>query len=101
MKGKIRQVLTVALVLFAVVFTQAQVRTYSGVVVSSEDGQTMPGVSIKIAGTSRGTSADFDGNFSISAEKGQTLEFSFVGFQPVSVVLGDLWWLTVRPERKT
>ena len=95
MKGKIRQVLTVALVLFAVVFTQAQVRTYSGVVVSSEDGQTLPGVSIKIAGTSRGTSADFDGNFSISAEKGQTLEFSFVGFQPVSVVLGDLRDLTI------
>lgn len=95
MKGKIRQVLTVALVLFAVVFAQAQVRTYSGVVVSSEDGQTMPGVSIKIAGTSRGTSADFDGNFSISAEKGQTLEFSFVGFQPVSVVLGDLRDLTI------
>lgn len=95
MKGKCRQLLTLALVLFAVVFTQAQVRTYSGVVVSSEDGQTMPGVSIKIAGTTRGTSADFDGNFVISAEKGQTLEFSFVGYNPVSVVLGDLRELTV------
>lgn len=95
MKGKFRQLLTLALVFFSVVFAQAQVRTYSGVVVSSEDGQTMPGVNIKIAGTSRGTSADFDGNFSISAEKGQTLVFSFVGYKDKSVALGDARELTV------
>lgn len=95
MKGKFRQLLTLALVFFSVVFAQAQVRTYSGVVVSSEDGQTMPGVNIKISGTSRGTSADFDGNFTISAEKGQTLVFSFVGYKNKSVVLGDSRDLTI------
>lgn len=95
MKGKFRQLLTLALVFFSVVFAQAQVRTYSGVVVSSEDGQTLPGVNIKIAGTSRGTAADFDGNFTISAQKGQTLVFSFVGYKDKSVVLGDSRELTV------
>ena len=95
MKGNLRQLLTLTLVFFAVVFAQAQVKTYSGVVVSSEDGQTMPGVSIKVSGTSRGTSADFDGNFVISAEKGQTLEFSFVGYKTKAVKLGDAAQLTV------
>lgn len=95
MKGKFRQLLTLALVFFSVVFAQAQVRTYSGVVVSSEDGQTLPGVNIKIAGTSRGTSADFDGNFSVSAQKGQTLVFSFVGYKDKSVLLGDARELTI------
>ena len=75
MKGNLRQLLTIALVFFAVVFAQAQVKTYSGVVVSAEDGQTMPGVNLKVVGTAIGTSADFDGNFTISASKGHRLRY--------------------------
>ena len=99
MKGNLRQLLTIALVFFAVVFAQAQVKTYSGVVVSAEDGQTMPGVNLKVVGTAIGTSADFDGNFPMSASKGQTLEFSFVGYKNKIVVLGDATTLKITLEQ--
>lgn len=99
MKGNLRQLLTIALVFFAVVFAQAQVKTYSGVVVSAEDGQTMPGVNLKVVGTAIGTSADFDGNFTISASKGQKLEFSFVGYKSKIVVLGDATTLKITLEQ--
>ena len=58
---------------------QAQTQEISGTVV---DEQSLPlgGVSVAIKGTNKGTITDFDGNFYIEAEMGQTLIFSFVGF---------------------
>ncbi len=45
-----------------------------------ENGQPLPGVNVVIKGTTEGTTTDFDGNFSIKVKKGQTLEFSYIGF---------------------
>ena len=45
----------------------------------------LPGVNIQIKGTSIGTSTDFDGNYSISANQGDVLIFSFVGFKTTEV----------------
>ncbi|RXR31876.1 DUF3520 domain-containing protein [Flavobacterium piscinae] len=39
----------------------------------------LPGATVVIKGTSKGTQTDFDGKFSIKAKKGETLEFSYVG----------------------
>ncbi|MEN8250862.1 MAG: carboxypeptidase-like regulatory domain-containing protein, partial [Bacteroidota bacterium] len=61
-------------------FAYAQELQVSGTVTSSEDGLSMPGVSIIVVGTQTGTSTDFDGNFSIIAEQGQTLQFNFIGY---------------------
>ncbi|MDD4820655.1 MAG: TonB-dependent receptor [Flavobacteriales bacterium] len=97
MKGNLKQLLTVALVLFASVFASAQVKTYTGTVVSP-DGQPLPGVNVKVAGTAKGTSADFDGNFTIAAEKGQKLEISFVGYKQQTVVLADKVSLSITLE---
>jgi TonB-linked SusC/RagA family outer membrane protein len=44
-------------------------------------GLPLPGVSIVIKGTIKGTSTDFDGKFSINANSSQTLVFSYVGFK--------------------
>ncbi|UPQ80902.1 von Willebrand factor type A domain-containing protein [Flavobacterium azooxidireducens] len=41
----------------------------------------LPGATVLIKGTSKGTNTDFDGKFSIKAKKGETLEFSYVGMQ--------------------
>lgn len=57
--------------------------------VTDEDGLPLPGVNITLKGTSRGTQTDFDGNYSINGEKGQTLHFSFVGFKDTDVSIGD------------
>jgi TonB-linked SusC/RagA family outer membrane protein len=57
-------------------------------VVSAEDGSVLPGVSISIKGTTRGTTSNADGNYSIEAPNNATLTFSFIGFQSQDVVAG-------------
>ena len=57
----------------------AQSYQVSGTVVDS-DSQPLPGVSVTIEGTSRGTTTDFDGNYTIKVESSENLIFSYVGF---------------------
>jgi len=49
--------------------------------VTSDSGETMPGVSILVKGSTMGTATDIDGNYSISASEGDILIFSFIGMQ--------------------
>ncbi|HLU81264.1 MAG TPA: carboxypeptidase-like regulatory domain-containing protein, partial [Flavobacteriaceae bacterium] len=65
----------------------AQERTISGTV-NDDAGLPLPGVNIIIEGTTTGTQSDFDGNYSIRANEGQTLVFSYVGFETQSVRVG-------------
>ena len=58
----------------------AQTVNVSGTVTSAADGEPLIGVTIIIKGTSTGTATDIDGNYSIKAEMGQTLVFSYVGY---------------------
>lgn len=46
----------------------------------------LPGVSVSIRGTTRGTITDVDGNYSIEVSRNQTLVFSLVGMTPQEVV---------------
>lgn len=67
----------------------AQERTITGVVTSSTDDAVLTGVTVTVKGTNRATQTDATGKFSITAEKGQTLQFTSVGFQTQDVVVGD------------
>ncbi|TVZ27438.1 iron complex outermembrane receptor protein [Gillisia sp. Hel_I_86] len=58
---------------------QAQTQEITGTVIDDQ-AQPLGGVSVAIEGTNRGTITDFDGKFTIEASMGQTLVFSFVGF---------------------
>ncbi|WP_152285730.1 SusC/RagA family TonB-linked outer membrane protein [Flavicella marina] len=51
----------------------------TGVVVSQEDNMPIPGVTVIVKGTAVGTTTNFDGEFTISANQGDTLEFTFIG----------------------
>ncbi|GAB3664415.1 TonB-dependent receptor [Echinicola sediminis] len=53
----------------------------TGKVVSSEDGEPLPGVTVKIKGSQTGTVTDIDGNYLINATDGDVLVFSFVGYK--------------------
>jgi len=55
----------------------AQEKTISGNV--SDDAGPLPGVSIIIKGTTTGTETDFDGNYTIQANLGDILVYSFIG----------------------
>src|SRR5690349_5727857 len=57
----------------------AQQITVSGKVTSANDNSPLPGVSVKIKNKSGGSSSDESGNYSISAQTGDVLVFSFIG----------------------
>ncbi len=57
--------------------------------VTDAQGEALPGVGVAIKGTTRGTVTGVDGSFKISAEKGESLVFSFVGFVTKEVRIVD------------
>ncbi len=65
----------------------AQQQTVSGRV-TDEKSQPLPGVTVKVKTTNTATSTDGNGNFSIQANKGQTLEFSYLGKETQEVAVG-------------
>lgn len=79
--------LLLCLMLFSVpVYLQAQ-EAIKGKVVSAQDGQALPGVSVLVKGKKAGTSTDANGNFTIQAARNETLVFSFVGHKPKEVAI--------------
>jgi TonB-linked SusC/RagA family outer membrane protein len=86
MKQKIRGLLTLILVL-VVQLAFAQEKTISGTV-SDDVGLPLPGANIIIKETNTGTQTDFDGNYTINVSVGQTLVFSYVGFDTQEINVG-------------
>ena len=66
--------------------------------VSTKSGEALPGVSVSVKGTKRGTATDIDGSFKINADKGEVLVFSFIGFNQAEITIGDNTNLTVSLE---
>ncbi len=65
----------------------AQNRTVTGTVTAKEDGLPLPGVTVKVKGTTNGTQTNGAGKFTLSAPSGATLVFSFVGYNQTSIVV--------------
>ncbi|PWG80261.1 SusC/RagA family TonB-linked outer membrane protein [Pararcticibacter amylolyticus] len=63
--------------------------------VKDAQGQPLPGVSVIIKGTTKGTSTGPQGTFTISAQPTDILVFSFVGFQKQEVTVGSRTTLNV------
>ena len=64
----------------------AQTRQISGTVTSSDDGTTIPGVSVVVKGSTLGTITDMDGKFTLKVPQGaKTLSVSFVGMASIEV----------------
>ena len=75
------------LLLFVTGSVFAQTMTVSGTV-TTEDGHSLPGVSILIKGTTRGTTTDLQGKYSIAVKKGAVLQFSYIGFDSQAFTIG-------------
>ncbi len=86
MRTKFSGILTLILAL-VVQLTFAQQKTITGTV-TDDTGLPLPGANVIIKGTSSGTQTDFDGNYTVSANVGQTLAFSYVGFSVKEVKVG-------------
>ncbi|MEN7548487.1 SusC/RagA family TonB-linked outer membrane protein [Rapidithrix thailandica] len=74
--------------------------TISGTVTSTEDGAPLPGVSILVKGTTKGTTTDFEGRYKLSAPENATLIFSFIGYQTQEIAIGSQSTinLTMKPD---
>lgn len=57
----------------------------TGIATSAEDGSPMPAVAVAVQGTSRGTTTDLDGSYSIQVPSNGTLVFSFLGYDDAVV----------------
>ncbi|MEX1238126.1 MAG: SusC/RagA family TonB-linked outer membrane protein [Cyclobacteriaceae bacterium] len=68
-------------------WTFGQNRTITGKI-TEESGAPLPGVSIVKKGTTIGTISDANGNYSIDAEFGSILLFTYVGYEPREVAIG-------------
>src|SRR5690554_5908243 len=80
--------LTFFMVVFPLVTTTAQERTITGTVTSIDDGMPLPGVNVRVEGTSDGTVTDMDGQYALAASQGTVLIFSMVGFVTQEITLG-------------
>ncbi|MBM3420069.1 MAG: hypothetical protein FJY11_02925 [Bacteroidetes bacterium] len=74
-----------------------QTRVVTGTV-TDETGATLPGVTVSIPGTLRGTNTDFDGKYSIEARAVDSLQFSFVGMVTKKVLVGTQTVINVTLE---
>ena len=83
-----KKLLLVSLCFLLLSVTQvfAQNRTVTGTVTAKEDGQPIPGVTVKIKGSHTGVSTNGDGKYSISVPAGATLEFTAIGYYAQGVV---------------
>ena len=68
----------------------------SGQVISSDDSTPLPGVSVQLKGTTRGTTTDAKGDFRITLPTTGRLVFSFVGFSPQEIEVGNRSTFSIR-----
>jgi TonB-linked SusC/RagA family outer membrane protein len=56
-------------------------------IVSSSEGDILPGVNIKVKGTPSGAITDINGKFLLKAKMGDILEFSFIGYKKQDITV--------------
>ncbi|HEY1023685.1 MAG TPA: carboxypeptidase-like regulatory domain-containing protein, partial [Sphingobacteriaceae bacterium] len=84
-----RKLLTLFLgVFFMVIHAVAQQKVVTGKV-TDDAGLALPGASVKIKGTNTGVSTGVNGDYSIRANAGQVLVFSFIGSVTQERTVGD------------
>ncbi|TSA37201.1 MAG: TonB-dependent receptor [Porphyromonadaceae bacterium] len=71
-------------------FVFAQNRVVTGKVTGSDTGETLPTATVAVKGTTRGVITDMNGNYQIEILPGDAiLKFSFVGYDPQEVEIGN------------
>lgn len=91
---------TFIILFLAFVPLMAQV-TVTGTVYSKDTGETLPGVTVLIKGTTQGTTTDFDGNFSLSVNKDDTLIISYIGYRKQIILVAGKTHMTISLEVST
>lgn len=77
-------------------YAMAQQVILTGKVTDSLSGESLPGVSIVVKGTTTGTVTNMEGVFNLNAKKGDVLQFSFVGYKSQDITVSDQTKLSVK-----
>lgn len=88
MKRTFTRISFLALLCLFTISVFAQNITVKGRVTDGTDKQPLPGVTVKVAGSTTGTQTDVNGTYTISAPGTSTLTFSYIGYttlkEPIS-----------------
>jgi iron complex outermembrane receptor protein len=79
----------IAVAMLVSVGVYAQDKNVTGKVTDSGDGSGLPGVTVQVKGTNKGTQTDATGSYKIAVPGGSTLVFSFVGYAKQEVSVGN------------
>ncbi len=79
----------IAFMFIIVTTSYAQDRTLSGTITDAASGESLPGTSIKIKGTTNGTTTDLDGNYKLQVAADDVLVISFIGYATEEVTVGS------------
>jgi len=94
-----KALLGLALAVITVFSVTAQSRTVTGKVTSADEPDGIPGVNVRVQGTTVGAITDLDGFYSVNVPQGSdVLAFSFVGFFTQEVAVGGRSVINVELE---
>jgi len=79
----------IILLLFNITLFAQNSFVLKGNVVAQNDNSPIPGVSIVVKNTSKGTTTDFDGNFQLDVKNGDVLQVSFMGYVTQIIIVKD------------
>lgn len=77
--------------------TFGQQKTITGVV-TDNSGLPLPGANVFVKKTIRTTQTDYDGKYSIQAQKGESLVFQFIGMKTIEIKISDSNTINVKME---
>ncbi|GAB3944422.1 SusC/RagA family TonB-linked outer membrane protein [Spirosoma harenae] len=88
MKAILQKAFLLLLSVTTLTVTYAQDRQITGKVTSAEDNTPIPGASVVIRGSTRGTTTDATGTYRIQARSGEVLRISFIGATSQDIPIG-------------
>ncbi len=92
-------VLLLLLIMGPVAQSYAQARPIGGQVTASDTKETLPGATILVKGTTKGTSTDIDGKFTLNvAAEDAVLVISFIGYETQEITIGSQSIFTIALE---
>lgn len=95
------KVISLIMLLFCCNFLFAQNITITGKITDNRTGESLPGASISLKGTTQGTVSDFDGNYSLSVPGNGVLVFSYIGYLSKELRAGNQAVLNVALDEDT
>ena len=92
-----KKILSTIVFILASTVLLAQTKTVKGVVYEEETGETIPGASVMLVGSTKGTVTDINGAFTFSGVKpSDRLQFDFFGKEQQLVTIGELTNIVVK-----